>query len=135
MPTADGHCLLHHASTVLHISSCQQQPASSYEHFAYSITQAIKDYKADKKRFEGLLPPNVVDDVEVLSQELQVSTRTFCTEFEFKAGRHAARGRKKKAFILQRVDEFSNHTSKDWKVEAHPAMVALFEKILSGQGQ
>ena len=57
--------------------------------------------------------------------------------------KHALRGRKKKELLTARFKEFGEETTvegpsgnrgADWKVEAHPALVAVWEEMITGPG-
>ncbi len=93
----------------------------------------VNDYSANLSRLKNLVPP-IPDHESVLKQAVKVCLRASLTEFEYKAGRHAARGKKKKESILDRITEFASATEADWKVECHPKLVEAFDKILSAAG-
>lgn len=82
----------------------------------------------DKARLEELSPH--VDDAENLRAASATLLRFHTTEFEYKAARHLLRGRDKKAQITERASEFAAASQHDWRVQAHPALVAELERIV-----
>ena len=96
------------------------------------LCEAIHDYAANKARLKVLITEVIVDKA-MLEKALATKIRTHTTEFEYKALRHAARGRgtKRKESITSRCTEFLENTEHDWKLNAHPDVVAVLEKILN----
>ncbi len=93
----------------------------------------MKDYEANASRLKVILPTSLGHEAS-LAAALKLCCRASTTEFEYKAARHALRGRKKKELISSRASEYTVITQKDWKNEAHSDLVKHFESILSGTG-
>ena len=98
------------------------------------LAEAIDSYTADAAILGPLLPPDAMQDKGGLEPAEKVRIRAYTTEFEYKAGRHLARGRKKKELIGDQAKEHSAKTKRDWRIEGWPLLVAEFEKILAGTG-
>ncbi len=93
----------------------------------------MKDYEANAARLKPVLPVSFGHDHDV-AKAVRLTDRAFTTEFEYKAVRHAARGRKKKELIAARTSEYVKETQLDWKLEAHQELVNIFEGHLNGPG-
>ncbi len=79
------------------------------------------------------MPVSLGHEADV-ARAVKLTNRASTTEFEYKAARHAARGRKKKELIAARTSEYAKETQLDWKVEAHQELVKIFESHLNGPG-
>lgn len=90
------------------------------------VSQVLEGYKGNKARFADLAPK--VDDTSILTRAAKSLLRCYTTEFEYKVCRHLLRGRRKQELLSARISEFTKHTSRDWRVEAHPAVVKEIEK-------
>ena len=88
-------------------------------------------YSADRQKLKPFLTDQDLVDADELKLAKKAVMRCCLTEFEFKAGRHAARGRRKAENITARASEFFQATKSDWKVESHEIVVAWLEKAMA----
>ena len=95
------------------------------------VPKDIAAYTTSLESMKEAFVGKPMDASEITKEANQSLARAFLTEFEFKSGRQAARSRKKKEAINERIGEFTANVPRaDWKVMANAALVLELQKLL-----